>query len=132
MSHLQKELINQSEEIETIDLSEVRCSRCNRILKSDKSIARGMGEICSKKDAYEKYQASHPPKEAYLTSNQEKDILQFVKNYSQPKTSLLETTNDQFNYIWGLARGSSWYKGNTSFYTKYEIKKINALLKISI
>lgn len=132
MSSLQQKIISETKEIETIDLREVRCTRCNRILKSIKSIARGMGKICAEKDAYEKYQASQPQKKVFLTSRQENDLFQFVKNYFQPKTSLLETTNDKFNYIWGLARDSSWYKGNTSFYKKYEIKKIKALLKIEI
>lgn len=131
---LLKEINNKTEEIETIDLRKVRCMRCNRILKSIKSISVGMGRICAEKDAYEKYQVAHPKnKKIFLTNKQQNNVLRFVKNYIQPrKVSLLETTNDTFNYIWGLSRGSSWYEGNTSFYRKHEIKNIEALLKIDI
>ena len=103
-----------------------KCQRCNRTLKAKVSVDRGYGPTCFVKIQQEKQSIVQQETPIFLTQSALENVENYVKNYIQPKTSLLTTTKKIFNKIWAVKNNSG------SYYQKHEIRTLNHLIATPI
>ena len=104
----------------------IKCQRCNRKLKTDLSVQRGYGPVCFAKIQEQKSKIVQQETPIFLTQSALENVENYVKNYIQPKTSLLATTKKIFNKIWAVKNNSD------SYYKKHEIRTLNHLIATPI